>query len=458
MTVRIANGAGFLGDDLDAPRRLVETAHVDYLTLEFLAELTISFLARAREKNPDAGFAQDFLEVLRSLLPALAEQPTLHIVTNAGGMNPRACARQASEILKAAGLEATRIGVVTGDDLLARMEELQAAGCRFEHTDTGQPLAEAPGRIVSVNAYLGAQPIQAALQQDARIVITGRVADASLTLGPAIHECGWSWTDWDRLAAGTIAGHLIECGAQITGGYSTEWRDREVTLIGYPIAELEPDGTTVITKPHGSGGCVTRKTVVEQLVYEIGDPRSYLTPDVVADFTSVEVTESGPDRVVVRGARGRAAPESYKVSAAYHAGYFAAQELLVFGQHAAQKARRCAELICKRLQAVGVELAETNVELLSLGAAVPIPGLQRRARSYASELVLRIAAFDPRREAVERFTREFAPLITNGPAGLAGYAAGRASVRPVFAYWPGIISKELVMPEVSVQSVQEWLR
>src|SRR5260221_3321657 len=320
MTIRIANGAGFLGDNLDAPRRLVEAAEVEYLTLEYLAELTLSILARLREKDPAAGYAADFVMVLGSLCPALGRQSVLRIVTNAGGMNPRACAQAVAHVLTAAGLDDVTCGVVEGDDLLARLGEIQAAGCLLENLDTGQPLSELRAPIVSANAYLGARPIVAALDGGARIVITGRVADASLTVGPAIHKFGWDWDDWNRLAGASVAGHLIECGAQVTGGLYRHWQNLNLTNVGYPIAEVDYDGAATITKPAGTAGVVNRHTVAEQLVYEIGDPAHYLTPDVDVDFTTVELMEAGADRVLVRSATGRPAPETLKLSLAYRAG------------------------------------------------------------------------------------------------------------------------------------------
>ncbi len=446
----IANGAGFLGDNLDAPRRLVETAEVDYLTLEYLAELTMSILARLRERDPQAGYAADFLTVLRSLLPAL-RQPQLKVVTNGGGVNPAACARAAAKILAENGLGDTSIGVVTGDDLLGRLAELQAAGCRFENLDTGRPLSELRRDIVSANAYLGARPIAEALAGGARIVITGRVADASLTVGPAVHELGWSWDDLDRLAGASVAGHLIECGAQATGGFYTHWPEVELADVGYPIAELADDGSCVIAKPPGTGGAVNRLTVCEQLVYEIGDPRHYLTPDVDVDFTAVEVKEIGPDRVSVRGARGGPAPERLKVSLAYRDGFMASGQMLVYGRDCLVKAKRCAEVVLARL--AEQKLDRMHVEYLGAGEGVPggsPPPADLR------EIVMRITVHAQERSAVDRFTRELAPLATSGPAGLAGYASGRAEVRPVFAYWPTLVPRESIQPHVEVRTARAW--
>ncbi len=453
MTIRIANAAGFLGDQVDAPRRLAAAAAVDYLTLEYLAELTLSILARQREKDERAGFARDFLDVLESLCPALASQPQLRVVTNAGGMNPRACAQAAAVLLAKAGLESVTIGVVDGDDVTGRIDDLQRAGCDLANLDSGEPFETVRERVVSANAYLGAGPIVEALAGGARIVITGRVADASLTVGPAVHKYGWDWQNWDRLAGASVAGHLIECGAQVTGGYSAVWREHDLTDVGYPIAELANDGSAVITKPAGSGGVVNRQTVIEQLVYELGDPAHYLTPDVDVDFTTVEVEEVGPDRVAVRGATGRKPPDSYKVSLAYRDGWMASGTLLVYGEDAVEKARASAKMILDRVERSGYSLARTHVECL--GAGDGVPGL-RVADSQSREVVLRVAVHDENRDAVERFTREFAPLITSGTAGLAGYATGRSPVRPVFAYWPTLVPKDLVEPRVEVRSARDW--
>src|SRR5438105_2481236 len=278
--VRIGNGCGFWGDNLDAPLQLAEKGQLDYLTLEYLAELTMSILALQKQRRPEAGFATDFLDVLERLGPLLKHQPKLKIITNAGGMNPLACATRARNILDQAGLHDRGIAVVSGDDLMPRLDELLGKGYPLAHLDTGKPLAAVRDHVVSANAYLGARPITMALRQGASVVITGRVADASLTLGPAVHELGWSWTDWDRLAAGTVAGHLIECGAQVCGGLWCHWEEAaDLANVGYPVAEIQADGTFRVSKPPGTGGAVNVETVAEQLLYEVGDPSAYLTPD-----------------------------------------------------------------------------------------------------------------------------------------------------------------------------------
>jgi hypothetical protein len=371
-------------------------------------------------------------------------------VTNAGGVNPPACAREAGKRLAAAGFRDTAIGVVLGDNLGERLLEIQADGA-FQNFDAGQDPSTLSGGGYHVNAYLGAEPIARALHSGARIVITGRVADASLTVGPAMHEFDGKWDDWDRLAGFSVAGHLIECGAQVTGGYSYACEDVEsLAEVGYPIAEIAADGSCVITKPTGSGGIVNRQTVVEQLVYEIGDPRHYLTPDVDVDFTTVEVEEVGENRVAVRGATGRPAPDNYKVSCDL-AGFQATGQLLVYGPGAIERAKQCAKIVRRRLELAGFEYKAYHVECLGAGDAIA----GRELNPAATEVVLRITA-QGHLDAVERFTKELAPLITSGPGGIAGYAAGRPQVRRVFTYWPRLVPKRFVTPTVEVLAAYEW--
>jgi hypothetical protein len=454
MPLRIANAAGFWGDDLSAARRLLATEQIDYLTLEYLAELTMSILARQRQKNPLAGYATDVCTVLSDILPQLQQQSQLRLVTNAGGVNPRACVQAISQLLVQNQLSELPVACVAGDDLLPRLPELQRQGLRFENLDTGQPLHELSAPIIAANAYLGAQGIVEALSAAARIVITGRVADASLCVGPAQHHYGWNNTDYHQLAGASVAGHLIECGAQVTGGLTDRWSQLDLTDVGYPIAEIDADGSCTITKPRSSGGEVTTATVKQQLVYEIGDPTAYHTPDVTVDFTTLAVTSESTDRVRVTQATGRQPPASYKVSLCYAAGYVASGQLLIAGRDCQKKAGYCAELMRRRLQRNGLLPNRWQVELL--GANHGVPGLLP-APTDAYEVILRITGQDLDRQRVEALTREFAPLITNGPAGIAGYAAGRAEVRPQFAYWPTTIPRELVTPTVTVLPAATWL-
>jgi hypothetical protein len=446
--IRIGNGCGFWGDNLDAPVRLAESGSLDYLTLEYLAELTMSILALLKQKKPEAGYAHDFLDVLARLVPQLKRQPNMKIVTNAGGMNPQACAVEVRKVLEANGLPHIKVGIVSGDDLLPRLDELIAAGHAFDHLDSGEPLAKVRDRVVSANAYLGAKPIADALGQGANVVVTGRVADASLTLGPCLHEFGWAMDDWNSLSAGTVAGHLIECGAQATGGL---WMHADASTnleeVGYPIAEIDAHGTFTVSKPTGTGGAVNLETVGEQLLYEVADPARYFTPDVVADFTTPRFRQLAKDLVECTGSKGNPATDTYKVSIAYRDGYTAAGTLTIFGPNAIAKARQSGAILLARLKQAGHTFAHSLVEVLGAGGCVP--GVVKPA-SDPPEVVLRVAVRDPNRAAVERFTKEFAPLVTSGFAGTAGYTTGRATVREVFAYWPALVNKSAVQASVEV--------
>jgi hypothetical protein len=444
--VRVGNGCGFWGDNLDAPARLARDGRLDYLTLEYLAELTMSILAVQKAKDPGAGYATDFIDVLRTLAGALRDQPNLKVVTNAGGMNPHACALRAKQVLADAGLADARVAVVSGDDLMPRLDELLAAGHALNHLDTGEPLAAVRDRVVSANAYLGARPIADALGLGARVVVTGRVADASLTVGPAAHEFGWGFgpADLDRLAAATVAGHLIECGAQVTGGLWLNADDStRLAEVGYPVAEIAGDGSFTVSKPAGSGGAVNLETVSEQLLYEVADPARYYTPDVVADFTTVKLGPTGGGRGRVTGGTGNGVTDSYKVSVSYRDGFMSAGTLVIAGPNAAAKARRSGAILLDRLKQAGLTYAETRIE--ALGAGDCVPGVVK-AEFDPPEVVLRVAVRDPRRAAVERFTKEFAPLVTGGLPGTTGYTTGRPPVREVFAYWPALVAKSAVTP------------
>ena len=440
--IRIGNGCGFWGDSPDAPIRLAEQGKLDYLTLEYLAELTMSILALLRQRDPNAGYATDFLDVLTRLQPTLLAQSKLKIITNAGGMNPSACGAAAKKVLPGA-----RIGVVSGDDLLPRLDELLAAGHPLNHLDTGEPLATVRQRVVSANAYLGSAPIAAALRRGAGVVITGRVADACLAVGPCLHEFGWASDDWHRLSAGTTAGHLIECGAQATGGLWMNADDStDLETVGYPIADIAEDGSFLLTKPAGSGGRVNLETVAEQLLYEVADPAQYFTPDVVADFTAPAFAQAGDDLVECRGAKGHPASDTYKVSVAYRDGFSAAGMLVIPGPNAAWKARRSGEILLDRLRRAGFNYEHSHIEALGSGDCVP--GVT--VRCDPPEVVLRVAVRDAKKANVERFTKEFAPLVTSGFAGTTGYTTGRPVVREVFAYWPALIAKSAVTPVVEM--------
>ena len=440
MTLRIGNGCGFWGDNLDAPILLAQQVDLDYLTLEYLAELTMSILAIQKGKDAKAGFAGDFLDVLERLIPVWSRRPKMRVVTNAGGMNPTSCAERAADLLAKGGL-AKKIGVVDGDDLMPRLDALLAEGEPFTNMDTGRPLSDVRERVVSANAYLGAAPIAEALRLGADLVITGRVADASLTVGPVMHAFGVGADDWRRLGFATVAGHLLECGAQATGGLRCDWAAApDLANVGYPFIEMEQDGSFVLTKPPNTGGAVNLQTVREQLLYEVGDPAAYLTPDVVGDFTQVRLEDAGPDRVRVVQTGGRPATATYKVSLAYRDGFQASGMLVVAGPDAVAKAKLAGSMLIDRLRRIGAAPERSNIECLGSGAIAPgvLPPCD------PPEVVLRVSAHDPRKSVLERFAKEFAPLVTSGPPGITGYTTGRPVVREVFAYWPTLVSKHRV--------------
>jgi hypothetical protein len=452
----VGNGAGFWGDNLDAPYLLARDGAIDVLTLEYLAELTMAILSHLRTKDKRAGFVSDFPELLERLVPVLQAKEKLAVVTNAGGLNPPSCASRCGEILAAAGLGTKPVGVVTGDDVQDRIPEWLKEGVDLNHLETGEPIASVVDRLVAANVYLGAKPIAECLAAGSSVVITGRVADASLTVGPAAARFGWSWDDWDRLAGATVAGHLIECGAQVTGGLWREWEKLpDMAGIGYPIAEIDAGGSFVITKPLGTGGQVTVDTVTEQLLYEIDDPSRYRTPDVDADFTGLSLDEVSVDRVSVTGARGQERPDRLKMVAVYRDGWTASGILAVVGRNAEKKARAAGEIVLARVRRAGIALADSLVECL--GAGDVAPGVMTAA-APPFEVVLRVTARDPSRAAVERFCRELAPLVTAGPPGIVGYAAGRPVPRPAFGYWPALLPRDLAEERLrwQVRTAQEW--
>jgi hypothetical protein len=448
-TVRIGNGQGFWGDSVDAPLELLTRGPIDYLGLDYLAEVTLSIMMRQRLRDPHAGYAADFITFLRRALPVIAEKG-VRVVTNAGGLNPSACREEVFRVARELGVPVLRVGVIEGDDLLPRLDELLAAGSRLQHMDDGRPLSEVRARVLSANAYLGARPVAAALDNGAQIVLAGRITDTSLALGPLVHEFSWPEDAWDLLASGTVAGHIIECGAQATGGNFSSWWDvPELWDVGYPVLECEPDGSFVVTKHPGTGGLVTMATVAEQLVYEMGDPRAYITPDCVADFTTAQLRPVGENRVRVSGVSGGPRTAFYKVSASYQDGWKSSGQLVISGPRAVDKARLAAEIVWKRLARAGVSFREEDRVTEVLGTGACHPGLGD-AGSDPPEVVLRLAVRGPERAAVARFGYELAPLVTSGPPGVTGFAGGRPKPQEVVAYWPALIPKPLVDPHVRV--------
>jgi hypothetical protein len=438
-TVRIGGAAGFWGDSSLGAVQLVRSGRVDFLMFDYLAELTMSLLVRARQKDPGQGYATDFPAVVKLLLPQLRDG-RLRLVANAGGINPAACAAAIRAVGQAAGVP-LRVAVVEGDDVLGLLDALRAEGVR--EMSTGAPLPEG---LLSANAYLGAGPVAAALDRGAQIVVTGRVADSALALGILMHEFGWAPDDWDRLAAGSLCGHLLECGAQATGGLHTDWESvPDWANIGYPIAECRADGSFTVTKPPGTGGLVTPAVLAEQMLYEVGDPASYVLPDVIADFTAVRMVPEGPDRVRVDGARGRPATGSYKVSATHADGWRSFATLSVIGIDAARKARRTAEAIRDRVAAIlrarGLPpLRAHDIEVLG---AESVYGPHART-PQVREVVMKLGVEHDDPAALAIFAREIAAAGTSFAPGTTGFAGGRPKPQPIVRLFSFLLAKDLL--------------
>jgi len=454
-TVRIAAGQGFWGDWLEAPYRQVTGGPIDYLMLDYLAEVTMSILQKQKSRDPTLGYAKDFVPLMERILPTLVERH-IKVIANAGGVNPPACAEAVAAAARRLRLDGkVRIGVVTGDDLLGRLDGLVARGHELTNLDTGRPLRDVRDRVRSANAYLGAWPVVEALRQGADIVITGRVTDTGLTLAPMIHAFGWKRDDWDLLAAGTVAGHTIECGAQCSGGNClVDWeRIPDLANVGYPIVEAHADGTFDITKHPSTGGRISVPGVTEQLVYEMGNPAEYITPDCIADFTTIRLAPAGKDRVRVSGVRGKPATDKLKVSIAYFYGYKAVGTLVYAWPDAYKKAKAADGVLRQRLTALGLEFEAILTEFVGAGATHGVLALETADLDALPEVQLRIGVRSFNAAAVERFTREIAPLILNGPPSVTGFAGGRPKPEEIVAYWPALVDKRMVEPCVEIVEV-----
>jgi hypothetical protein len=441
--IRIANGQGFWGDWLEAPVRLVEQGPIDFLTLDYLAEVTMSILQKQKRADPSLGYARDFPPLVGRIERRLCED-NVKVIANAGGVNPVSCAREIRRL--APGL---KVAVVLGDDVSARIDELLAKGYEMSNLDTGEPLAAIRGRILSANAYIGAFPLAEALAAGAGVVVAGRCADAALALAPMVHRFAWRQTDFDLLAAGIVAGHVVECGAQATGGNcQADWQSiSDLANIGYPIIEAEPDGTFTITKHEGTGGRVDSHVLKEQLLYELGDPKSYITPDCIADFTTIHLDDTGPNRVRVSGVRGGPPTGFLKLSISYHYGWKAVGTLVYSWPQAMEKAKAADRIVRERLSQLGLHFDEVHTEFFGVNAchgpvAPPI--------ADPAEVQLRIGVRGSDRSAVDRFTRELIPLVLSGPPAATGYGEGRPPVREVVAYWPALIPRHEIHTRVEV--------
>lgn len=448
--VRVAGGQGFWGDLLTAPVDQVRGGPIDYLMLDYLAEVTMSILQKQRSRDPQAGYARDFVSLMREILPDCVEK-NIKVLSNAGGVNVTGCAEAIRDAAVELGLGGkVKIGVITGDDILPRLDEFLENGVEINNMETGEPLSAIRDKVQSANVYLGAAGLVEALGKGAQIIVGGRLTDTGLTLAPLMHEFGWTFDDWDRVSAGTIAGHIIECGAQSSGGNCQyDWQNiPDLANIGFPIVEASKDGSFVVTKHEGTGGRVNVQSIKEQLLYEMGDPHEYITPDVVADFTTIHLEQDGEDRVKVFGIGGHPNTEFYKVSIAYSAGWKAVGTLVYAYPDAYDKAQAADKILRARLDRLGLKFDLILTEFVGVNATHG--HLAGEPQKDIPEVQLRFGVRGQSKADVERFTKELAPLILTGPPSVTGFAGGRPKVEEIMAYFPALIPKTLIETKVEI--------
>ncbi|MEP0860653.1 MAG: DUF1446 domain-containing protein [Ignavibacterium sp.] len=448
--IRIASGQGFWGDLIDAPYHQVTKGHIDYLVMDYLAEVTMSILQKQKNKNPELGYARDIPELMKRILP-ICKEKNIKVITNGGGVNPLSCANAVMKVAGELGIKNLKIGIVLGDNILDRLDEIISSGAELKNMETGEPITSVKDKLLSANVYFGAFPIVEALQQGVDIVITGRTTDTGLTLAPMIYEFGWTKTDYDKLSAGTVAGHILECGAQSSGGnFLGDWKSiPKMAEIGFPIAEAFPNGEVIITKHENTGGRVSFETIAEQLLYEIGDPKSYITPDCVADFTSIKLEDLGNDRVRAFDIKGFPETEFYKVSCSYSDGYSASATLTYSWPEALTKAKAADQILRKRLENLNLTFDEIRTEFIGYNSCHG-PLAKQLTEDDINEIMLKVAVRSHDFYSVERFGKEIAPLILTGPPSVTGFAGGRPKPSEVVAYWPALIPKSLVEPEIKI--------
>ena len=448
--IRIASGQGFWGDLIEAPYWQVTEGPIDYLVMDYLAEVTMSILQKQKNKNPDLGYARDIPGLMKKILP-ICKEKGIKVITNGGGVNPVACAEAIIKVAKDIGIKNLKIGVVVGDDIKDKIDDVISAGCELNNMETGESVKTVKDKILSANVYFGAFPIVEALQKGAEIVITGRTTDTGLTLAPMIYEFGWKANNYNLMSAGTVAGHILECGAQSSGGnFLGDWQSLEnMAEVGFPIAEAFPNGDVVITKHENTGGLVSFATVAEQLVYEIGDPKSYITPDCVADFSSIKLEDLGNNRVKVYDVKGNPETEFFKVSCSYASGYSAIGSLTYSWPQALTKAKAADKILRKRLENLNLKYDEIKTEFIGYNATQG-PLSKELNEDDINEIMLRVAVRGKDYDSIERFGKEIAPLILTGPPSVTGFAGGRPKPSEVVAYWPALIPKKLVKPEVKL--------
>ena len=449
--IRIASGQGFWGDLIDAPMNQATGGPVDYIMMDYLAEVTMSILQKQKLKDSRFGYARDIPALMERMLPVIKEKG-IKVITNGGGVNPTACRDAIFEVAKKLNIKDLKIGVVLGDNILDNVDELVNRGVELKNMETGESVKTVQDKVLSANVYFGAAPVVECLKQGADIVITGRVTDTGLTLAPMIYEFGWDMNDFDLMAAGTVAGHILECGGQASGGnFCGDWKSiPDLARIGFPIAEAYPNGEVIITKHENTGGRVSVDTVSEQLVYEIGNPRDYITPDCIADFTSIHLEDAGENRVRVYNIKDLTATPFYKVSMSYSDGYSASGSLTYSWPEALEKAEAADKILRIRLDDLGLKFDEVRSEFQGYNAC---HGPIAKKIDDPNEVVLRFSVRSHDKNSVERFGKELAPLILTGPPGVTGFAGGRPKPSDVVAYWPALIPKTEVTPQVVVENL-----
>jgi len=443
--VKIANGQGFWGDSIDAPSNLIKYGKIDYLTLDYLAEVTISIMQKQKLKNSLLGYAKDFVELIATNQDDIKKN-NIKIITNAGGVNPLECAKSIKSILK--NKDDFKIGVVKGDDIYNNIDTLIKSGQNFKNLETGEDISDIKDNITSANVYIDSYCIKDALDKGADIVLAGRVSDPGLTLGPLLHEYNWKNDDFNKLASGTLAGHIIECGAQCTGGNYSKWYElKDLSNIGYPIVEVNHNGNFTITKPKDTSGIINRLSISEQILYEMGDPKKYISPDVCVDFTSFNLIDNNNNSVSIKDVKGFKATNTYKVSISYFAGYKSSGQLTISGPDAYKKSKFVSKLFWDRLKLAGYEYDNKNTEFLGFNSCH-----RKMNQKYngSNEIVLRLSVKDKNKQKVERFGKEISPLITTGPPGITGFAGGRPKVQEIISFWPALINKKLIKTTVEI--------
>jgi len=439
--IRIGNSGGFWGDDLQAFRRQLESGNLDYLTMDFLAEITMSILRKQQLRSPDLGYVTDFVDQIIENAELIKEK-SVKIISNAGGINPIGCANRIISELKKKNIS-FKIAIIEGDNLLEDLPTIFPDQADLKNMESGESFDHIKDRIQSANAYLGLPPLVEALKLGAEIIIAGRVTDTSITMAPMVYEFNWELNDWDKLASGLVAGHIIECGAQSTGGNFSDWHLVEKwDEFGYPIAEVYPDGTFFIEKAKGSGGLVSEFTVKEQLVYEMGNPAAYISPDVIADFRTIQVEQTGPDQVKIQGIKGYPSTPFLKVSMAYKDGFSAFGSIIISGPQALKKAKKFEEIFWHR---TGLVFDKQRTEYVGFNSC----HLGLVDQNEPNEVLLRFNVYDQNKEKLVEFSKNIAPLILSGPPGVA-VTGGRPRVVSVMTYWPALIQKELIHPSVSM--------